>query len=309
MIKEIENFLSFYKPNPEKKTGNYNTHRRYYSDLKKFSEYFNIQDVHDIEKITPDEWRNFISSIDNKPKSINALIRSVHSFIGHLKDDEILMNEKITTTKLVGDGGKRSTYVKEEDKIHVLITDKEFMLMFNASDLQDKILLGILRYCGLRESEAAGIKIKDIDFENSSFIVVKGKGSKPRQLGIPPTLLSLIEEYIKTRKQKSDYLFIGKKGPGSGEPIIGQTVNGRIKGIMRDAGFSDEKISQITAHKFRGVFATENIKNFGLEATRQMLGHTSIATTQIYNAGGFARDFMKTQKTAFDGGEDAHQDN
>ncbi|MDA8272872.1 MAG: tyrosine recombinase XerD [Deltaproteobacteria bacterium] len=148
----------------------------------------------------------------------------------------------------------------------------------NFENIRSKVILELLYSSGLRISELAGVKLENFNFD-LNFIRVRGKGSKERivPFGIPvkealKTYLPLRRRYEKSGKS---YMFITKNG-------LPFTRQGLWK-IIKKAALLTGIDKNITPHMLRHTFATHLLEGGAdLRSIQQMLGHSSISTTEIY---------------------------
>lgn len=147
--------------------------------------------------------------------------------------------------------------------------------------LRDKALLELLYACGVRVSEVATLRIASLHLADG-FLVVKGKGSKERVVPIADSSARWVARWIagpraeKRGAASSPWLFPG----GSGRPLTRQTVFLALKTAARKAGL-DERL--VSPHVLRHSFATHLVDGEAdLRAVQMMLGHASIATTEVY---------------------------
>jgi integrase/recombinase XerC len=142
---------------------------------------------------------------------------------------------------------------------------------------RDAAVLALLYGCGLRISEALGLKPRDLP-DGSSVIVVTGKGNKARMVPILPQVLASIADYVRIcpyPRAADAPLFVGARG-GPLSPRIVQLVMERLRGAL---GLPDTA----TPHALRHSFATHLLARGGdLRAIQELLGHASLSTTQIY---------------------------
>lgn len=143
------------------------------------------------------------------------------------------------------------------------------------SNLRNVIVLELLFSTGMRVSEASHLKLQNIDLK-SNTIYIFGKGSKERIMCLANENISaLILQYLKTRSVKSDYLFVNKLGNNLSEQSIRNMVDNYAKAASVDL--------HITPHMFRHTFATALLdEDVNIRYIQQLLGHSSIVTTQIY---------------------------
>jgi integrase/recombinase XerC len=143
---------------------------------------------------------------------------------------------------------------------------------------RDAAALALLYGCGLRVSEALGIKRGD--FDGRDVLTVTGKGRKQRMVPLIAPVQKLIADYIALCPYDlpgDGPLFVGEKG-GSLSPRIVQLAMARLRGAL---GLD----ATATPHALRHSFATHLLARGGdLRAIQELLGHASLSTTQIYTA-------------------------
>ncbi len=146
---------------------------------------------------------------------------------------------------------------------------------------RDRCILTIFLNCGVRVSELAGINISDIR-QNSISII--GKGNKERLVYINSITRQSIDDYIQKERPKiknvkpedRDALFLSQKG----NRLSTRSIQNIIDVINKNSGLNKEKLSP---HKLRHTMATLLYQNGAdLISLQQLLGHTSVSTTQIY---------------------------
>lgn len=139
---------------------------------------------------------------------------------------------------------------------------------------RDRAILEVLYGCGLRVSEAAGLRVADV-FREEGFVRVVGKGDKQRLVPIGEPALEAIDAYLAERPFSSDILFLNAHG----KPLSRISIFNMIKAQAIAAGVQKE----ISPHTFRHSFATHLVEaGADLRAVQEMLGHESILTTEIY---------------------------
>jgi integrase/recombinase XerD len=140
--------------------------------------------------------------------------------------------------------------------------------------------LETLYSCGLRVSELVNLKLSNLYFDEE-FIKVEGKGSKQRLVPISSKAIQEITLYftdrnlLKVKKGCEDYVFLNRRGNCLTRVMIFYIV----KELMKVAGIT----KSVSPHTFRHSFATHLLEGgANLRAIQSMLGHESIATTEIY---------------------------
>jgi len=146
--------------------------------------------------------------------------------------------------------------------------------------LRDRALLAVLYGCGLRASEAAGLLLGDVDFDEG-FVRVRGKGNRERLVPFGPATAAPLTKYIDgprldTRSRRTpDQVFLNRLG----RPLSRMSVWTIVRKAARLAGL-DRKVHP---HTFRHSFATHLLMGGAdLRSVQVMLGHQSVSTTQIY---------------------------
>ena len=148
-----------------------------------------------------------------------------------------------------------------------------------AKGLRDRAILETLYGCGLRVSEAVGLKISHL-YLDEGFIRVTGKGDKERLVPIGEMASDAITEYMEVREIPSDsasddILFLNRFGKSLSRISMFKIVKKQalLSGIRKE----------ISPHTFRHSFATHLVENGAdLRVVQEMLGHESIMTTEIY---------------------------
>lgn len=145
---------------------------------------------------------------------------------------------------------------------------------------RNRAILETLYSCGLRVSELTNLKLSDLYFDEG-FIKVEGKGSKQRLVPISPRAIKEIKMYfidrnqVNIKKDYEDYLFLSRRGTNLSRIMIFHL----IKELAATTGIT----KNISPHTFRHSFATHLLEGgANLRAIQCMLGHESIATTEIY---------------------------
>ena len=168
-----------------------------------------------------------------------------------------------------------------------VLTYEEICSMIENIDLsqqfghRNKAILEVMYGCGLRVSEAISLKISNI-YINDEFIRIIGKGDKERLIPISQSIIKTLNLYIegerKTQKinpKYTDTLFINRRGSSLSRQMIFLI----IKDLAEKAGIK----KNIGPHTIRHSFATHLLEGGAdLRAVQQMLGHSSISTTEIY---------------------------
>lgn len=282
--KETKNYVENYLEDCIlRKRLNQKTVRAYKIDLKQYFEFIGTS-LDDSKKIN--EYIHYLNQKYSKYKTIKRKIASIKAFYSYLEYEEIIDFSPFR---------KIRTKIKEP-KILPRIIQKEYLnkifqwlfgnLKHADSEYKKTIairniaIVELLFSTGIRISELCHIHIKDIDFQERSLKIL-GKGSKERILylgndQVIESLKSLLELYKDSKDSKdTDYLFLNKFNTRLSE----QSVRILLKKIE-----SELKLTvHITPHMFRHTFATTLLeKEVDIRYIQNILGHSSISTTQIY---------------------------
>ncbi len=143
--------------------------------------------------------------------------------------------------------------------------------------LRDRAILELMYASGLRVSEAANVRINDIDLDGG-ILTTTGKGSKTRRVPVGASAIEWIRSYLALRRKKEnieiDNMFVN----AAGTPIDRQTIYISITQYAEKCG-----LVGVSPHTLRHSFATHMIQNNAdIRSVQQMLGHADISTTQIY---------------------------
>lgn len=274
-IKDFEIFLRFERNFSE------NTLDAYIRDIKKLKEYAE----EDLENVGPDVigYENLQEYIFNLSKqkfserSQARWISSIKAFFKFLLEDEYREDNPASLLE----GPKLGLYLP--DTLSLPDINKIISAIEVNSDLgkRNQCIIEVLYGCGLRVSELIDLKISNINFKEH-YIKVNGKGNKTRFVPLADYTAELLESYIHNTRSKSkinkkyeDTLFLNSRGTSMSRVIVFLI----IKELTDKAGVS----KKISPHTFRHSFATHLLQNGAdLRYIQEMLGHSSITTTEIY---------------------------
>lgn len=232
-----------------------NTYNAYKRDLLQFEEFIKkpVIQADNMDIIS------FLSSIDNK-RSLNRKLSAINSFFDFAyKKEWTDTKHKIKQAKIPKSLPKFLTKEEILNAVNSIEVKKWF-------DLRDKAMIMFIYATGLRISEVLNTKISDI--ENGWVKVTMAKGEKQRVVPIAETALKLLEEYLQKRPCQSEYLFVNKN----------------CKPLSRISAFNiTKKYLNVSPHVLRHSFATALVLGGAdLRVVQELLGHSSLNTTQIY---------------------------
>ena len=256
-----------------------NTANAYLSDIEKLFAYQQIEGINPLET-TLDELENFaagLADVGIHPRSQARILSGVRSFYHFL-----LLEGKIR---------QDPTELLESPKIGLHLPDilslEEIDALINAIDMskgegqRNRAIIETLYSCGLRVSELCNLLISDLYLEQG-FIKVTGKGRKQRLVPISERAVSELQAWFADRNQidikkgEEDYVFVSLT---RGKHLTRVMIFYVIKQLIAVTGIK----KQVSPHTFRHSFATHLLEGgANLRAIQAMLGHESIATTEIY---------------------------
>lgn len=277
----------------------YNTIRSYKRDLLQFAEYlFEYEKIYDFEQIEMMTFRSFIMFLNSperkknksdkkdvlgrkkeiKPvskRSINRKISALRTFFKYLQEIKVVKTNKVIYINMP----------KFEKELPDVINRDELQKLRNVIDtskilgLRDRLIIELLYSSGLRSVELINLSEYMVDIEEHEIRVI-GKGGKERFTFFSETAKKWLIKYI-AEKQKQyknytpDAIIVNSKG----RKLTTRSLRRLISGHAKNAGIEKE----ITPHVFRHSFAVELLnKGIDMEYLQELLGHSSLSTTQMY---------------------------
>ena len=255
-----------------------NTLDAYLTDLDKLLRFLKAENI-DMLSVTLDDLQRFAAGLHDigiHPRSQARIMSGIKSFFHFLimadyrEDDpsELLEGPKI---------GFKLPEVLTVEEIDTIIATVD---MSKKEGQRNRAILETLYSCGLRVSELCSVKLSELYFDEG-FIKVEGKGSKQRLVPISPRAIKEIKYWLlyrnvgKIKKGFEDYVFLARWGNSISRIMVFHL----IKELAEKAGIT----KNISPHTFRHSFATHLLEGgANLRAIQCMLGHESIATTEIY---------------------------
>ncbi|RQO66066.1 site-specific tyrosine recombinase XerD [Pedobacter sp. KBW06] len=273
-----------------------NSIEAYLNDVQKLFQYFeSVNKTPHVKEITAGDLKLFISWINELGMQASTQARvlsGIKSFFGFLLLEQIIAEDPsalIETPRL----SRKLPDVLNIEEINGLIAAIDAA---KPEGMRNKAILEVLYSCGLRVTELINLRISNV-FPDAEFIKVIGKGNKERIVPIGQSALKYIKIYLEesrvhvpVQKGQEDFIFLNRRGSG----LSRISVFTLIKDLALKSGLK----KSISPHTFRHSFATHLIEGGAdLRAVQEMLGHSSITTTEIYTH--LDRDYLKGIITEF----------
>lgn len=251
-----------------------NTASSYKRDLLKLSSYMESLGIVSYSKITDDigtGWIGSLFSSNNNPRSIQRHLSSAKGFFKFLKKNSIIESSPFELVNAPKTPQHLPDVLSPED-VEQLLSLKPVDVL----EIRDLAIVELMYSSGLRVSETANIDLNDFE-EEMSFLRILGKGSKTRIVPLGRYAINAIQNWIKERKkysEKSKALFINLKG----SRLSVRSIQLRLKRLAIKQG-----LPPVHPHMLRHSFATHMLESSGdLRTIQELLGHSSLSTTQIY---------------------------
>lgn len=245
----------------------------YQKDLSFFEEFLNREKV-EIVKVDYSLLRKYLTVLYEKNYSKKTIARhistlkSFYKYLTKIKKIETNPMILIKTPKL----DKRLPKFLNYDDLEKILSIPDTTTFLGK---RDALILELLYSTGVRVSELIAIKISDINFYDHTIFIL-GKGNKERYVMFGSKALDKMNDYLNARKNiQTDYLIVNRYG----NPITDRGIRKIMDMILKKASLS----YKISPHTLRHTFATHMLDSGAdIEIVKELLGHESLSTTQIY---------------------------
>lgn len=275
LIRNIESFTNYLQK--EKRYAE-NTVVSYHTDLEEYQKYLTDRELN-YKEITKEEIRNYLKYLDELHFSKNTISRNL-STLRHFYA-YLLRNKKIKSNPFKGIKNP-----KKDKKLPNFLQPDEIQKIFDTMntdtplEIRNRLIVELLYATGLRVSELTNIKLNAIDKANKE-IKVLGKGSKERIVYYGDYAQKYLELYLEEARpillnhKPNEYLFLNNNGGR----LTSRSVENIIDKVVMEASLKHN----ISPHVLRHTFATDLLNNGAdLKSVQELLGHSSLSTTQIY---------------------------
>ncbi len=260
-----------------------NTLEAYRSDLLQLGAYLESVGKHALE-VEHGDLAAFVATLaaggDGRPPAASTTIQRkvacLRSFYRHLRREELL--DRDPTAELKGPPrGKRLPKVLTRDEVALLLSQPRGG---SPAALRDRALLELMYACGLRASEAVGIRLDELDLDEG-VLRANGKGSKERLVPVGSKAVAALFAWLTVGRPKlvgireEPHVLVNQRG----RQLTRQGLYKIVQRHAKSAGLAD----RMSPHTLRHTFATHLLAGgCDLRSLQEMLGHADIATTQIY---------------------------
>lgn len=250
----------------------------YQTDLEQFFVFISLEfESPAIDKISASQIRSWLASLKEDEltaKSINRKISSLKSFFKYLLKQGVVEKTPLTTVVTPKINKRLPAYVEQKD-IQTLIRHVEFSEGWKGKT--ERLIILLFYNTGIRLSELVNLKESGVDFSYNQLKVL-GKGNKERIIPLSGELLLELQNYLNEKRRlfgAHQHVLLNDKG----KMLYPKYVYNTVKKYLGEVTTQDKK----SPHVLRHTFAT-HLMNEGadLNAVKELLGHASLAATQVY---------------------------
>ena len=256
------------------------TIKSYKKDLESFGEFIlNEYQTNSIDQVNYQQIRNWIVSlVENgiSNRSVNRKTSSLNSYYKFLLKIDVIVSNPLTKHKALKTNKKVQIPFSEQEMKLVL---EKLSLERDFEGLRNKLIVELFYATGIRRIELIQIKLSDIDLHNKTLKVL-GKRNKERYMPLINIVIDSLDSYMIERNslkfiKDKEYLFLTKKGAKIYETLVYRIINDYFSNVS-------SKVKR-SPHILRHSFATHLLsQGANLNAVKELLGHSSLAATQVY---------------------------
>lgn len=257
-----------------------NTIEAYGRDTQRYVRFLAEAGVTDVDEVSRSDVEAFVASfaeLDYATSSTERALAAVRGFHGFLVAEQLARRNPAREVPLP----KRPQRLPDVLSVEQALALVEQPFALTAAAQRDRAILEVLYGCGLRVSELCGLDVRDVFFADE-VVRVFGKGSKERVVPLSGAARRVLDEYVSTWRphlqrtaRPTDALFLNQRGGR----LTRQSVHAICERYGRLVG-----IEGLHPHTLRHCFATHLVEGGAdLRVVQELLGHATIATTQIYS--------------------------
>ncbi len=280
-LQSFTSYLSFEK--------NYSVHTvtAYQNDIEAFKSFcreeFDLKSIDGVEYFLIRNWIVYLVESKISNRSVNRKIASLKAYykflqgIGQVEVNPLARHKALKTSKKI-------EIPFSEEEMRKVLSQIEYTDDFEG--VRDKLIIELLYTTGIRRAELIHLKMSDVDLAGR-LIKVMGKRNKERVVPLLPTTARAFETYFEQRgllETNGDkaYVFLLKSGYKTYETLVYRLINSYFSKVS-------SKVKR-SPHILRHTFATHLLnKGADLNSVRELLGHSSLASTQVYTHNSIAK--------------------
>ena len=249
----------------------------YDQSIRDFYKFMDFQaEDNPMELVTLTSLRAYTGSLLEQglsPSTVYQRLSALSSFYNYLVKKGILADNPLKLL-IRPKKGHRIPEFYSQDSINAWIDHKE------VSPTPVSVMIHLLYATGIRRAELTGIRVRDLDFERS-LLRVRGKGNKERDVPLSADMVRDLQRFLEEREVPSPWLFSRKNGDQLALTTVSKMVH---KELSREPAFTGKK----SPHVLRHSLATHLLnRGADLNSIKELLGHTSLAATQVYTHNSF----------------------
>ena len=239
------------------------------------------------------DYRAYLLAVGRKPAGLNRRLVSLRAFFAWAVAENLAATNPATRVQRQGEVRRppKALTAQEVSRLQHAVAEQRQRALAKAAGIisptviaawRDEALFNVLLYAGLRVSEVAALRMQDVMLGGrfGKAIVRSGKGRKYREVPRHKAARQALAAYLQVRPaDQGDHLFLGQRGP-----LGSRGIQMQLAALGQAAGVT------VTPHMLRHTFATRLLRESGadLVTVASLMGHASIATTQIYTQPGEA---------------------
>ncbi|MFN3951066.1 MAG: tyrosine-type recombinase/integrase [Thermaurantimonas sp.] len=272
LVLRFSNYLKFVKNRSS------HTIEAYVKDIVSFFDYIDCSDVSEITQKQIRHYTAYLTKSGLKPASIRRKLSALQSFFKFLKKNNLITSVPTALVSRPKIPRRIKDIPKERELAQIPALFEESFTQDDFETVRNFCVVELLYGTGIRRQELIDLKVYDLDLAEQCLRVT-GKGSKQRIVPISDYLRELLDLYLRTREriQQSGepFLFLTKKGRKVNKSLVYVIVKSYLSGVT--------DVHQKSPHVLRHAFATHMLnRGADLRSIRELLGHSSLAATQIY---------------------------
>jgi len=259
-----------------------NTLEAYGSDLLQLGAFLGAREL-DPLAVTHSDLAAWVDQLaagrDGRPAAATTVQRKVaclRSFYRHLRREELITHDPTSELRAPRKPQRLPQVLSREEVAHLLAVPRGT----DPGALRDRALLELMYACGLRASEATGLRVEDVDLDEG-VLRARGKGDKERLVPVGSQAVAALRVWLARGRpplvglEDEPRLFVNLRG----RPLTRQGLYKIVQRHAHTAGLA----ARMSPHTLRHTFATHMLAGgCDLRVVQEMLGHADIATTQIY---------------------------